>query len=89
MHQLGGVLLGAEKLDEPVAQRGFFLLEPLMLRDDLVLAPLQRVIEFRHDADLVVMNSLDRSAFSAAAGKWTSTSWMPRSWALRLIWAKL
>ena len=26
--------------------------QPLMLRDDLVLAPLQRVIEFRHDRDL-------------------------------------
>ena len=35
------------------------------------------------------MNSLDRSAFSAMGGRCTSTSLMPRSWAARLIWAKL
>ncbi len=37
----------AENLGEPVAQVGLFLREPLMLRDDLVLAPFERVIEFR------------------------------------------
>ena len=53
VHQRRGVMLGAENLGEPVAQAGFFLLEALMLRDDLVLAPLQRMIQFGHDADLV------------------------------------
>ena len=35
------------------SQGGFLLPEVLVLRDDLVLAPLQRVIQFGHDADLV------------------------------------
>ena len=46
-----GVVPAAENLDEPVAQGGFFLFEALMLPDHLVLAPFQRMIEFRHDAD--------------------------------------
>ena len=40
-----GVGLAVEYPGEPVAQAGFFLLPPLMLRDDLVLAPFQRMIE--------------------------------------------
>src|SRR6202140_5035430 len=51
-HQFGGILLGPENLGEPVAQIGFLAFAAAMLRDDLVFAPLQRVIEFRHDRDL-------------------------------------
>ena len=50
--QFRGVVLAAENPGEPVAQAGFFLLAALMLRDDLVLAPFQRMIEFGHDADV-------------------------------------
>ena len=48
-----GVLLGAENLGEPVAQAGVFLFEALMLRDHLVLAPFERMIEFGDDADFL------------------------------------
>ena len=40
------VVLAVEDLGEPVAQTGRFLREPLMLHDDLVLAPFQRMVEF-------------------------------------------
>src|ERR1700676_1416632 len=53
VHQLRGVTLGAEDLGEPVAQRGFLLVEAAMLGDDLVLAPLQRMVQFGNDAHLV------------------------------------
>ena len=43
--QFVGVVLAVEDLGEPVAQAGLFLREPLMLHDDLVLAPFQRMIE--------------------------------------------
>ena len=51
MDQFVGIALGAENLDEPAAQARLFLLEFLMLRDNFVLAPFQRVIEFGDDLD--------------------------------------
>jgi hypothetical protein len=53
LHQRGGITLGPKNLGEPVAQGGFLLFEALMLRDDLVLAPLQRTIQLGNDADLL------------------------------------
>src|SRR5207245_167280 len=53
MNQSHGVTLGAEDLLEPVAQVGLFALAILVLRNDFVLAPLQCVIQFRHDADFM------------------------------------
>ncbi len=53
MHQRRSVPLGAENLREPAAQAGSLPLEAPMLRDDLVLASLQRMIQFGHDADVV------------------------------------
>ena len=52
VNQFRSVFGGPENLGEPVAQGGFFLLEALMLYDDFVLAPLQGMIQFSHDADL-------------------------------------
>jgi len=60
MDQFRGVSLGPENPDEPVTQGGFLLLAALMLHDNLVLAPLQRVIEFGHDGD-PVRDEIDRS----------------------------
>ena len=60
MDQFRRVFLGAENAYKPVAQGSFFVAEALMLRDDLVLAPLQRMIEFGHDAD-VLRDELARS----------------------------
>ena len=53
VHERGGIMFGSENLREPVAQRGLFLFEVLMQRDNGVFAALQRVIQFRHDADFV------------------------------------
>src|SRR6202049_1870797 len=53
VHQRRGVTLGAEDLGEPVAQRGLLLFDDAMLRNDLVLAPLQRMVQFGNDAHLV------------------------------------
>ena len=51
--QFVGVMLVAEDLREPVAQVGGFLREAVMLRDDLVLAPLQRLVEVGDDRDVL------------------------------------
>ncbi len=53
MHQGRRIMFVAKDLREPVAQAGFFLLEALMFRDDLVFALLERMIEFGDDADVV------------------------------------
>jgi hypothetical protein len=42
--QFRSVMFGSEDLGKPVAQGGLFTFQDLMLRDDLVLAPLQRVV---------------------------------------------
>jgi len=44
------------------------------------LAPLERVIQFGTMFTLAGNELLDRNAFSAAAGRCTSTSLMPKSW---------
>ena len=44
--QFFGIISAVEDPGEPVAQIGLFLSCVLMLRDDLVLAPLQRMVEF-------------------------------------------
>ena len=46
-------MLGPENLDEPAAQAGLFLRALLMLRDDFVLAPFERVIQFGDDPHLL------------------------------------
>ena len=46
-----GIVFAAENACEPVVQTCFFQRQALMLRDDLVLAPFQRVIEFGDDGD--------------------------------------
>jgi len=53
MSQFLGVMLGPENLHEPVAQRRFLLFEILMLRNDLVFAPLQRLVQLGYDAHLL------------------------------------
>ena len=60
MHQFGRVLVGAEDADEPILQGCFLVATALMLRDDVVLAPFERMIEFRHDTD-VARDELARS----------------------------
>ena len=70
--QFDGVLLGAENLGEPAAQIGFLMAAVLVLGDDLVLAPFERVIELRHDETSGEMNLLERSAFSVASGRCTA-----------------
>ena len=50
--QFRGVLIGAEDAAEPAAQIRFFLRAVLMLMNDLVLAPFQRMIEFGDDRDV-------------------------------------
>jgi len=52
------------RMPGPVAQARFFLRQPLMLRDELVLAPLQRTIELGMRATPSLMKSLERSNFS-------------------------
>ena len=51
--QIVSVVFVAEDLGKPVAQAGFLLLEPLMLGDELVLAPFQRMIQFGNDIHLI------------------------------------
>src|SRR4029077_18803184 len=53
MHQGRGVMAGPENLSDPDAQRGFVPSESLMRRDNLVLAPLQRTVQFGYDAHLL------------------------------------
>src|SRR5579864_9688562 len=52
MDQFRSVRFGPENPGEPAAQRGLFLPAALILCDDLAFAPLQCVIELRHDADV-------------------------------------
>src|SRR5712692_1762412 len=53
MDQLRSVMLGPQNLGEPVAQGRFFPFEALMARNDLVLAPLQRMVQLGYDAHLL------------------------------------
>ena len=53
MHQRFRIVGRSDDPREPVAQIGFLLLVALMLGDDLVLALLQRMVEFVDDHDIV------------------------------------
>ncbi len=50
--QFGGIMVAAENAGEPALQIAFFLLQPAVPGDDFVLAPLQCMIEIRHDQNV-------------------------------------
>src|SRR4029078_3668729 len=60
MDQFHGVAFSTQYLGKPFAQAGLLALQALVLDDDLVLAPLERVIQFGHDVHLA-RNELARS----------------------------
>ena len=87
-YQLIGVVLVAEHLGEPVAQAGLFL-PRLMLRDDLVLAPFQRMVEIGRDDDVVGDEPRDTERLPGGGEMDQHQMRAPRSSRACLIWAKL